>query len=186
MNDSSNLNDLTLLCDEIREGILNLGGDTIGQRKNLEQEIDAYSEVVYPLLLFRKFSEIAHGIKDANSSRSVSSNSSSSGSSSSSSSRPSSARGEGNSSMQLPSFLTETKASHLTGWAVLGQHIFWLRVSCSLFAFLSFVIMGCVSSINSTQYKPATDFAVRTCRACRFTSLIFCYLIAVLCCVFVH
>ncbi len=112
-----------LLVEEIREGILNLS--VTDSKKILHDELEKISKASTssssasePLLLFRKYAEIANEIKDSKSHDNFNFV-----------------------NKHLPTFVKETNGSQLFGWEALKQHVFWLRLSCSVFSFLSFVLM---------------------------------------------
>lgn len=144
-NNSGNFYDLLKsLAEEITEGIFNLSGPEVN-KNDLRSDVESIAElaakekspeVMVNVLLFRKYADIANNVKDT--------------------------KNEKFSFMgDLPSLVEENPHVELVGWSALGTKIFWLRLSCCLLAFISFVVMSTVPGIQYADYSPSHYFLVR-------------------------
>lgn len=123
---------------EIREGIYSLSRPDVPESE-IEKDIDDIakashekydgdeksSTAVLSLSLFRKYAEIANQIKDSKQNDGF--------------------------LADLPS-IVHVNDDLLTGWSALGERIFWLRLSVSCLAFISFVVMSTVPYIDYAEF----------------------------------
>jgi hypothetical protein len=136
---------LNQLADEIIAGIINISDarkeDVMIEIDNLRMESfkERCPEAVFSTILFRKYADIANRIKDSRKDSPV----------------------ESNLWVDIPSFSSASFDEDSSGWASIRRKSFILRISATLFGFLTFIVMSVVEHIDLADYNPGKYFSVR-------------------------
>lgn len=141
-----------LFPQEIMEGIINLSNGS-RQRQSWDRELEVYRNVAtlhsqpqfaLPLLLFRRYAEVANDIKDQRH-------------------NDEHLHGEAKSGLlddlhQIANYSYESEVTDLSGWNAMKTYTFWFRFFTALFAFLAVVIMSSVPYIGMSDFAPSRAF----------------------------
>lgn len=141
MNTCTLYDKLDSLSSEISSQILNINR---GDRETTQKEMDdlktlssekRFSELVYGILLFRKYSDIVNETIDEK--------------------LPSTE------TVEPPTpFLSNNEEDQLIGWNAFKANIFWYRMTASFFSFVSSLLMVTVPFIFQTQYSDSSKMLV--------------------------
>lgn len=130
------------LAEEMKTGILNLSTDhrdhlIADMEKIKSSTVNAkYPELSLVVGLYRKYSDIAHQVKDD-------------------------CKEQLNKLgviAELPSLFQAEEEKELVGWAAVRTNAFWVRAAAAILSFISFVIMATVDYIAYTEFNPSWEF----------------------------